>query len=269
MLFVSSFKNRYWAMMRFASLGSGSRGNATLVEAGQTRVLLDCGFGPRELAKRLARLDCGPGDIAAIIVTHEHSDHVGGVMRCAARYGLRVLMTRGTAVAAACANEVAVTIFDSHEAFSVDDLEIQPFPVPHDAREPVQFVFSDGAQSLGALTDTGYVTPHIVASLAAVDALLIECNHDAEMLERGSYPRSLKQRIAGRFGHLDNLAAADLLRRIDIHRLQHVVCAHLSEQNNTPHRATAALADVLGCNPGWVGVADQENGCGWRSLTKK
>lgn len=251
--------------MRFASLGSGSRGNAMVVEAGNTRVLVDCGFGPRELARRLARLDLLPGDIDAILVTHEHSDHVGGVGRCAARYGLGVYMTHGTAAASGGAGGIGVKLFDSHAAFVFGDLEVQPFPVPHDAREPVQFVFADGRHRLGVLTDAGHVTPHIVGMLSACDAVVVECNHDAEMLAGGSYPWPLKKRIAGRFGHLDNAAAADLLRQIDAGRLQHVVCAHLSEQNNTPGLARDAVAAALGDSER-IAVADQDGGFAWRDL---
>lgn len=254
--------------MRFASLGSGSRGNAMVVEAGATRVLVDCGFGPRVLATRLARLGLAPADIDAILVTHEHGDHVGGINRCAARYGYDVFMTHGTFGAAGqAAAGIRVRRIDSHTAFAVGDLEIRPFPVPHDAREPVQFVFSDGNRRLGLLTDSGHVTPHVVDMFAASDALVIECNHDADMLARGNYPRSLKQRIAGPFGHLDNLAAAGLLAALDCSRLQHVVAAHLSEQNNTPQLACMALAGALGCGAEWVGAASQDEGFAWRELT--
>ena len=252
--------------MRFASLGSGSRGNATVVEAGTTRVLVDCGFGPRDLARRLARLGLAPADLTAILVTHEHSDHVVGIARCAPRYGIDVYMTHGTCGAAGAVGDARVRVFDSHQPFVVGALEILPFPVPHDAREPVQFVLSDGQRRLGLLTDTGHVTAHVVEMLACCDALLLECNHDADMLAHGSYPRMLKQRIAGRFGHLDNQAAADLLRRIDRGRLQHVVGAHLSQHNNSPALAQRALADALGCAPDAVALADQDNGCGWRQI---
>ncbi len=252
-------------MMRFASMGSGSRGNAMVVEAGATRVLVDCGFGPRQLERRLARLDLVPEDLDAIVVTHEHSDHVGGVWRAAARYRLPVHMTHGT-FAAAAAPAAGIELFDSHTPFAVGDLEIFPFPVPHDAREPVQFVFADGRSRCGVLTDTGHVTAHAIDMLRTCAALVVECNHDADMLARGSYPRALKQRIAGRFGHLDNGAAADLLRRLGASHLQHVVCAHLSQENNTPELAKAALAQALGCTPDWIVAADQDNGCGWLSL---
>jgi phosphoribosyl 1,2-cyclic phosphodiesterase len=253
-------------VIRFASLGSGSKGNALLVEAGGTRVLVDCGFGARETAARLERLGVAPESVVAVLVTHEHGDHVGGVAACAARFGWAVHASHGTAAAARQLADASVRRFDSHAAFAIGDLEIHPYPVPHDAREPTQFVFSDGARSLGLLTDVGSVTPHIVAMLTECAALVLECNHDAAMLARGRYPAPLKRRIAGEYGHLDNLAAADLLRAIGGQGLSHVVAAHLSEENNTPDLACTALADALGCAPDWIGVADQAGGCGWREL---
>lgn len=251
-------------MIRFASLGSGSKGNALLVESGSTRVLLDCGFGPREVMTRLARLGVAAESIDAVLVTHEHADHVGGAARCAARYGWVVHASHGTAAAATQLDEITVRRFDSHTSFVIGDLEIQPYPVPHDAREPTQFVFSDGAQKLGVLTDTGMVTPHIVAMLTECAALVLECNHDVAMLANGRYPPPLKRRIAGDFGHLDNAAAADLLRSIGGQHLRHVIAAHLSEENNTPELAREALARALGCTMDWIGVATQTEGFAWR-----
>lgn len=252
--------------MRFASLGSGSKGNALVVESGRTRILIDCGFGPRELALRLARLGLAPEDLDAILVTHEHGDHVGGVARVARRHSLAVHMSHGTCVAADLAGQATVRLFDCHTVFAVGDLQIQPFPVPHDAREPTQFVVSDGRWRLGVLTDAGCVTPHMVEMLDDCDGLVLECNHDADMLRNGSYPWPLKQRVGGRLGHLDNMAAASLLGRIGRRRLQHVVAAHLSEQNNTPDLARAALAGVLGCGGQDVAVASQQQGFDWRQL---
>jgi len=253
-------------VIRFASLGSGSKGNALIVEAGGTRVLVDCGFGPRELSRRLARLGVTPESIHALLVTHEHHDHVAGVARCAARFGWVVHASYGTAAAARQLREIAVQRFDSHHRFAIGDLEIQPFPVPHDAHEPTQFVFSDGARRLGVLTDSGTVTPHIVAMLRECTALVLECNHDAGMLAAGRYPPPLKQRIASAWGHLDNGQAAELLRTVAGAGLRHVVAAHLSEENNTPALARAALAAALGCSADWIGVADQNDGCDWRTL---
>jgi phosphoribosyl 1,2-cyclic phosphodiesterase len=252
--------------VRFASLGSGSRGNALVVEVAGTRLLLDCGFGPRNLAARLARVGLAPEELDAIVVTHEHADHLGGVAACARRYGIEVFLTHGT-LSVAELGDLTVNVFDSHLSFAIGGIEVRPFPVPHDAREPVQFVFSDGAGRLGVLTDAGCVTPHMVEMLSGCDALVLECNHDMGMLEAGRYPPHLKRRIAGRYGHLDNLAAADLLARIDRSRLRHVVAAHLSEENNLPVLASTALAAVLGCAPDEVGVADQDAGCDWRDVT--
>lgn len=253
--------------MRFASLGSGSRGNALLVETGNTRVLIDAGFGPREMSRRLGRLNLAGEDIDAVLVTHEHSDHIGGVFACAKRFGWDVLLTHGTLVA--CRDRGTndrIKIIDSHESFSVGDICANPFPVPHDAREPVQFVLSDGARRLGVLTDAGHVTSHMVAMLDGCDALVLECNHDSEMLAQGSYPLALKRRIGGPWGHLDNAAAASLLFRVERSSLRHVVAAHLSEENNNPALAQDALAAVLGCGQDWIGIATQDEGFAWRDL---
>ena len=254
--------------MRFACLGSGSEGNSLLVEAGGTRILIDCGFGIRDTVARLARFDVTPESITAIVVTHEHGDHIGGVASFAARYQTPVWLTFGTltSVAERFAGLPHVYGFDSHDVFAIDAIEIRPFPVPHDAREPVQFVCSDGQWRLGVLTDLGMSTPFVEASLSGVDALVLECNHDAGLLANGDYPYSLKQRISGRHGHLDNDTAAQLLSRIDSTRLQHVFAAHLSDQNNRPDLARNALAAVLRCDAGWIGIADQRDGFGWRAF---
>jgi phosphoribosyl 1,2-cyclic phosphodiesterase len=254
--------------VRFASLGSGSEGNGLVVEAGDTRVLIDCGFGLRDTAARLGRLGLAPDSLAAIIVTHEHSDHVGGVPAFAARHRIPVWATYGTLTAVSARFEAVDRLygFDSHDAFAVGDLEIRPFPVPHDAREPVQYVLGDGEHRLGVLTDVGVTTPCVETSLDACDALVLECNHCLDLLAASDYPYPLKQRIAGRLGHLHNEAAAELLTRIDTSRLRHVVAAHLSQQNNTPDKARAALAAALGCTPDWIGVADQAAGFDWREL---
>ncbi len=253
--------------MRFASLGSGSRGNALLVESGNTLVLIDAGFGPRETLRRLSRLGVEAHDVDSILVTHEHSDHVGGAFSCAGRFGWKLAMTAGTHLASlGHAPDVKVSRIDSHLGFELGGLSIQPFPVPHDAREPVQYVLTDGASRLGVLTDAGHVTSHMVAVLDGCDALVLECNHDSEMLANGGYPFSLKQRISGPLGHLDNSAAASLLARIDRSRLRHVIAAHLSEQNNTPELACAALCGVLNCASSWIGVASQAAGFDWREI---
>lgn len=254
--------------MRFASLGSGSQGNSLVVEAGGTRVLLDCGFGLAVTVARLARLGLVPEDIGAIVVTHEHEDHIGGVARLARRHGIPVWLTPGTlsGFEALFADVADVKMIYDYEVFTVGDVQIEPFPVPHDAREPAQFVFCDGASRLGVLTDVGRSTRHIEATLSGCDALVLECNHDAEMLRTSSYPQRLRERIAGPFGHLDNSAAAKLLRSLDNSKLKHLIAAHLSQENNHPDLARAALSAVLNCAPEWIGIADQNEGLGWREI---
>jgi phosphoribosyl 1,2-cyclic phosphodiesterase len=254
--------------MRFASLGSGSEGNALLVEVGQTRVLIDCGFAVRDTVARLARLGVAPESISAILVTHEHSDHIGGVAAFATRFRTPVWLTFGTLamVGDRFSQLDAVYGFDSHDAFCIGSIDVRPFPVPHDAREPVQFVVGDGEHRLGVLTDIGMTTRHVEASLSGCDALVLECNHDVEMLAGGDYPWSLKQRISSRVGHLENDASAALLAALDNSRLKHVIAAHLSQQNNTPGKARAALARALNCTPDWIGIADQADGFAWRSM---
>lgn len=256
--------------MRFASLGSGSRGNCLVVEAGNTRLLLDCGFTIRETTIRLARLNLHPGMINGIVVTHEHNDHVGGVARLAAKFRIPVWLTHGTLCSVGRAFErlPVINIIDSFHRFSINDIGVEPYPVPHDANEPAQFVFSDGSFRLGVLTDTGCSTPHIEAVLNYCDALVLECNHDARMLAESDYPASLKRRVGGRFGHLENSVAAGLLAKLDCRRLQHVIAAHLSQKNNTPLLARTMLSDVLNCTADWIGVADQDEGFGWRQLGK-
>jgi phosphoribosyl 1,2-cyclic phosphodiesterase len=253
--------------VRFASLGSGSGGNALVVEAGASRVMVDCGFSVDETERRLARLGLAPASLAGIVVTHEHGDHADGAIPFARRHGLRVWMTHGTLRATLDgAPDAVVTVIDSHAAFAVGALEVAPFPVPHDAREPVQLVLGDGARRLGVLTDIGTSTRHVEAMLSGCDALVLECNHDGQLLADGPYPGWLKARIAGPFGHLANAAAAELLGAIDGSKLRHVIAAHLSESNNRPELARAALAGALGCAADWIGVADQADGFDWREI---
>jgi phosphoribosyl 1,2-cyclic phosphodiesterase len=255
--------------VRFACLGSGSKGNAWLVESGSTRVMLDCGFGVRDMSARLARLGLEISDISAVLLTHEHSDHVRGALPFARKAACPVWATHGCLGmlgALDSLERVDAHTIDCATPIAIGDLQFQAFPVPHDAREPVQFVASDGARRWGLLTDAGHVTEHMTAMLDQCDGLALECNHDLDKLRSGSYPASLKARILGRYGHLDNGAAATLLAGIRRDRLQHVVAAHLSEENNTPSLARDALAAVLCCQPDWIGVADQSAGLDWREI---
>ncbi len=257
--------------MRFASLGSGSMGNGLVFETGATQLLLDCGFRVTDTVARLARLGIAPETLSGVLVTHEHGDHADGVFPFARRFGVPVWLTHGTLAVLRAAKPqvdagVRVTLIDASTAFAIGDALVQPYPVPHDAREPAQFVFSDGNRRLGVLTDTGCSTPHIETTLSGCNGIVLECNHDAAMLAGGDYPPSLRARIAGRYGHLDNTASAALLKNLDHSRLQHVIAAHLSLKNNTPELARAALAGAMGCSRDWIGVATQDGGFAWRTI---
>ncbi|HEY0268003.1 MAG TPA: MBL fold metallo-hydrolase [Methyloradius sp.] len=257
--------------MRFASLGSGSAGNGLVVEFGGTTLLMDCGFGIKDSVNRLERLGLKPESLNGILVTHEHDDHAGGVFRLANKYRIPVWLTYGTYKMVERLlpekHAIAIHVIDSHQLFSIGDIQVQPFPVPHDAREPVQYVFGDGDKKLGVLTDTGTSTPHIEAILNACDALLLECNHDLDMLMNGPYSWTLKQRVSSRLGHLDNQSSAGILARIDTSKLQHLIAAHLSAKNNSQALVKKALSQVLGCEENWIGIAGQELGFTWRQIT--
>lgn len=255
--------------MRFSSLGSGSEGNALLVEVGSTQVLMDCGFGLQDTIVRLARLGIAPQQLNGIVVTHEHGDHISGVARLARKFDLPVWLTHGTlrSQAKAFVGINKIHEIDPQRTFAIGDIEITPYSVPHDAAEPVQFVFSDGARRLGVLTDVGCSTAHIEQTLSGCHALVLECNHDSEMLMKGDYPYSLKQRVGGRFGHLNNQESAEILTRLDRSRLQHLIAAHLSRRNNTPALAVRALSAAAKCEESWIGVATQEDGFAWREIS--
>lgn len=252
--------------MRFASLGSGSRGNATLVELDGRCLMIDCGFSMKETQKRLERLGKTFESLDAILVTHEHGDHISGVERIARKYALPIWASHGTA---SClkGDEVTVNCFNSHAGFEINAFQISPVAVPHDAKEPVQFVLGDGRKKLGVLTDTGSITPFIIESLSGCDALILEANHDEKLLQQGVYPQSLKQRVAGRLGHLSNHQAAACLEAMDCSALQHVVAAHLSDENNHKELVSSALSSALNCEHNWIGFADQSSGFDWRTIS--
>jgi phosphoribosyl 1,2-cyclic phosphodiesterase len=233
-------------------------------------VLIDCGLNLRDTEKRLSKLGLAPADLAGILITHEHGDHAGCAFDFAAAHRVTVYLTYGTLIA--LENEgkvldgVKKVLLQANDPLCIGDMEVSPFTVPHDAREPVQFVLSDGDARLGVLTDIGVSTPHVERTLSGLDALVLECNYDHDMLWAGPYPKWLKERIGGPFGHLDNRESERLLSALDRSKLKHVIGAHLSKHNNTPALARASLARALGCEENWVGCATQDDGFDWRSL---
>jgi len=253
--------------MRFASLGSGSHGNSTLIDDGETCVLVDLGFTVKEAERRLKRLGKAPADIDAILVTHEHGDHVHGVAPFARKHKRAVYMTPGTYVERKMGVVPDMKQINCHKPFLIGTLSIEPVAVPHDAKEPCQYVVSSNGFNVGVLTDLGHITVHVVQQYADCHGLLLECNHDTQMLEQGPYPYPLKQRVGGDHGHLNNNQAAELLQKINLGGLRHLVMSHISEKNNSPELAEKALLGVLEEWTGTLYTADQELGFDWIDLT--
>jgi phosphoribosyl 1,2-cyclic phosphodiesterase len=256
-------------VLRFKNLGSGSSGNATLVQASgirTTHLLVDCGLGLKQLSSRLAQARLDEQALDAIFITHEHSDHIGCARQFALQHRVPVWMSRGTYEAVGSPDfDGLLRLTADGQSIDLGELQITPFTVPHDAREPLQLTCSDGQFKLGVLTDLGHATAHVLAHLAGCHALLLECNHDPDLLAKSTYPAFLKKRVGGPYGHLSNEAAADIARAVAHPGLIKVVAAHLSAQNNRPGLALSALkaADA----PLWGGpellVADPLNGTDW------
>ncbi len=251
--------------MRFAVLGSGSQGNGTLVSSDSTYVLVDCGFSLRETERRLVRLGISPHQLSAILVTHEHADHVHGVGLLSRRYNLPVYMSRGTQRGMRKPLEPAGFVADG-ETLQIGALSISVTRVAHDAQEPTQYVFSDGQRRFGLLTDLGSYCAGVLHRYRDLDALMIEANHCRDLLARGHYPYFLKQRVGGQEGHLNNHQAANLVAELGWKDLQHLVLAHLSSKNNLPQLARQCFVDTLGCDPDWLQMADQDSGLDWRTI---
>lgn len=229
--------------MQFASLGSGSKGNATLVSDNETNLIIDCGFSIKEICRRLESLEMQPESIHGVLVTHEHSDHIRGVAPFARRFDVPVYASRGTAQY--FNDELqGIQIINVHQQLSIGTLGITPVPVPHDAREPCQYIFTSKGKRFGVLTDIGSITAHVIESYADCGAILLEFNHDSEMLMNSHYPASVRQRVASDLGHLNNQQAQDLLRTLLPGKLRLVVAGHLSESNNRPDIVNQSLLDV-------------------------
>ena len=257
-------------MLRFRSLASGSSGNATLIDAHDrlhpTRVLVDCGLGLRQLLAALAAEGLGPADLHGIFITHEHGDHIGCAAVLAARYQLPIWTSAGTAPALKLAEgDAPVHRVRDGEVFAIRGLELRPFTVPHDAREPLQLRVGNGDRVLGLVTDLGHVSAHALAALAGVHALVLEANHDPDLLARSRYPDFLKRRVAGQHGHLSNAQAAAALAALRHERLNTVVAAHLSERNNRPELVARSFAAVLSCAESDVLLAER-HGRGWLNV---
>ncbi|MCK5726226.1 MAG: MBL fold metallo-hydrolase [Thiotrichaceae bacterium] len=256
-------------MLKFASIGSGSRGNGLIVESATGRILLDCGFSLKETEHRLNKLDCPPDSLDGIVVSHEHGDHITGVGRLSRKYKLPVWITVGTYNAAKDNRFYQTYFFKADDTLTVGDLTIQPFAVPHDASEPCQFVFSSNQQSLGVLTDTGHITPIIIERLSQMNALLLEYNYDEHLLVTGKYPYNLKQRVGGKYGHLENNQSTSLMSQIDCSHLQCLVAMHLSENNNDSEKVNALLENLSFLQVVEKYISSQKDGFNWKIIENK
>ena len=257
-------------MMRVTVLGSGSGGNAILVDGTRGSVLVDCGFGPRILSRRLKLMERRPEQIGALLLTHEHTDHTCGVARASKRWQWPLHAVRPTLDALAdsadgCPPGASALSFET--ASHVCGIEVTAIRVPHDARACAALVLTDGASGAraGIALDLGHVPEKLPAALAWCDVLVVESNHDERMLAQGPYPWPLKQRVGGLLGHLSNGAAAALLAGVAHKGLRGVVLAHLSQTNNTPAVALARSRDALR-RAGWrrdgLWAASQSVPCG-------
>ncbi len=255
--------------MRIASLGSGSRGNATLVQHKTTTLLIDNGFSLRQFCKRLEKLDLLPSDIDGLLLTHEHGDHSSGVAKLCVSHNVPVWTAVGTA-RAALPPELQFETLVSGKVVLIGDIEVLPVTVPHDAREPLQFILrqskidNETQKRVGVLTDTGHITDHIVEAFGKLDGLLLEFNYDHQMLQNGPYPDQLKQRVGGNLGHLSNTQSLELLRRIDVSGLSFLIAGHISEKNNCPTIVAEMIQQIEGL-PAPI-LANQGEGFNWVSV---
>ncbi|THJ35991.1 MBL fold metallo-hydrolase [Lampropedia aestuarii] len=255
---------------RFRSLVSGSSGNATLIEGPGSlpgtvfRVLVDCGLNLRQLKQHLAQDGLDASDIQAIFVTHEHSDHVGASFSLAKQYGIPLWCSYGTWLGAG-EPDCAGLWQQASDGLAIQwgGMQALPFTVPHDAREPLQLVIRSQDMRLGLVTDLGHVTEHVVAHVQDCQALLMEFNHEPELLAKSRYPAFLKRRISGRLGHLSNAAAAQLLKQVLHPQLGHVVAGHLSRQNNQEHKVLEWMAQATAGHAVALHIATQEAGSPW------
>ena len=248
--------------VRLTSLGSGSKGNATLIQYLGRSIVIDSGFSCKALEERLGERGVHPESIDAILVTHEHSDHFKGVSAFSNKYNCQCWLSRGTSLHHLADKLKSPNIFCSHSCFHIGEFEVTPVAVPHDAREACQFVVNVSGFKLGILTDLGHITPHVEREYNNLDALLLEFNHDSEMLLNGRYPQKLKQRVGGSLGHLSNTQSLAFLKSINTSNLQLLAAMHLSEENNS-RMLVENLLKKVNLHNAKVVIADQDAGFDW------
>jgi len=243
------------ASFRLSVLGSGSSGNAILLSSPRVNILIDAGFSCAEMVRRLSLFDISADDITALLISHEHQDHIRGAALFSRRYRIPLYLTAGTkdAWGVARARVYGFEIIEAGEDFSIGEINIHPFSLPHDAADPVGFLLSQNGVKVGIALDLGSPSRLVKERLSGADALILEANHDTEMLRQGPYPPSLKQRVASRLGHLSNEELASMLREVATPRLRFLLLAHISKVNNYPELALLssrlALSSLSGVSP--------------------
>ena len=256
--------------MQFCSLGSGSQGNSFLVRYENCCVLIDCGFGLAETEKRLVRHQINPNDISAILLTHEHEDHVRGAFSLSNKYKLPIYLTNGTYRMCEKRNKSSFNIdfkfIVNEKIFYINNLSITPITVPHDAREPVQFKFVTKESNFAIITDLGFGSKYLLKSISNLNSIVIECNHVDNLLNESDYPESLKNRIGCKYGHLNNKEAARILQSIKKNNLNFIGAAHLSEKNNNPNLVKRDLSFAVSKDESFIKIINQDDGLNWTTV---
>ena len=252
--------------MKFVSIGSGSKGNATVIQNANTTVMIDCGFSGKEAVARLKEKGLTPQDLDAILVTHEHTDHCKGVATLSRQYAIPIYMSHGTARGMKLLKYQYKKIL-AGSAFNIGDFKIDPICVPHDSNEATQFIINDNNKRFGILTDLGHITAHIQKAYKDCDSILLEFNHDVALLEKGPYPYSLKKRVGGHLGHLNNQQAANMLKSMNLMRLKNLALSHISDKNNCSKLAMETAQKITQNTNINIHTLEQQFGSDWITVT--
>lgn len=254
--------------MKFCSLGSGSSGNSYLVSKNNTNILVDCGFSVSELESRMSQREIKSSEITAIFLSHEHDDHSKGVFAFAEKYKKPIYLTHGTFKMCQKKIKKSYTLeinkFSPLDIIDLKDLKIHTIPVPHDAREPTQFKFEAEDKNLAIITDLGFGSNLLIEHIKEIDALILESNHDTDMLSKSKYPKNLKDRIQGNYGHLSNIQSLEILKKINLKNLKWLGAAHLSKENNTDELVRNVWKKVFKDE---INIIDPDFGMQWVSIT--
>lgn len=254
--------------MKYISLGSGSKGNATLILEQQQAVLIDCGFSRKVILERIALAGVDASLLSAVFVTHEHGDHAKGVQVLCEQLGIPFYASFGTARKMGWLDHPLWRCIYADKTESLGKLAVLPVVVPHDAEEPMQFVIENSASKrLGVLSDLGSLTAHVISSYSDCHGLQIEANHDVQMLRDGPYPPSLQARVASDFGHLNNQQTAELMQRVKWHGMQHFTVGHISEKNNSRELVSTELSQTLDCSASEIKLLTQDEISFWLELS--